>query len=211
MADVIYALGRELGSGGREIGERVARLVGAQLLDKEIVDLVAARIGAPAHYVEARDEAVEGFVDRLFRVITSASPEAYSEAEVLDWSEERLAELTAAIIREHAFGEPLVVIGRGAPVLLRDRDDVFRVFVTASMETRVERLMRRLGKKRDEALRDCKASDSHRGAYMLHHYKVDWRDARLYDLVVNTDRLDFDDAAQIIVEAGSYCRPRVGA
>jgi hypothetical protein len=199
---MIVAIGRELGAGGREIGERTAELLGAQLLDKEIVNLVAARIGAPAQFVEARDETVEGFVDRLFRVITAASPEAYTDSEALDWSEERLVELTANIIREHAAGDPLVVIGRGAPVLLRGRPDLLRVFITASMDTRVERWMRRSGKSREEALRDLRSSDQHRSAYMQTHYKVDWRDVRLYDLVLNTDRMTFAAAALAIVDCG---------
>jgi CMP/dCMP kinase len=208
---MIVAFGRELGAGGRDVGERTAALLGAELLDKQIVNLVAARIGAPAQYVEARDETVEGFVDRLFRVITAASPEAYTETEALDWSEERLVELTASIIKEHAAGAPLVVIGRGAPVLLRDRPDCLRVFVTASIETRLERWMRRTGKGRDEALRDLRSSDQHRSAYMQTHYKVDWRDVHLYDVVVNTDRIGFEDAAKSIVELASALRVPVGA
>jgi cytidylate kinase len=154
---MIVAIGRELGAGGRELGERVAQLLRAQLLDKQIVDQVAARIGAPASFVEDRDENVEGFIDRLFRVITAAYPESFTAAGMPDWSEEHLVKLTASIIHEHAANEPLVVIGRGAPVLLRDRKDVLRVFVTASFDSRVDRLVRRTGKSREEALRDIKA------------------------------------------------------
>jgi cytidylate kinase len=195
---MVIAIGRELGAGGRAIGERVANLLGAQLLDKQIVDLVAARIGAPASYVEARDENVEGFVERLFRLITAAQPEAYGESGIPDWSEERLVQLTAGIIEERAGNEPLVVIGRGAPVLLRKRDDVLRVFVTASTDVRAERVAARTGKPREEALREVKASDQRRAAYMQQHYGVDWRDARLYDVVINTDRLSFDDGARLV-------------
>jgi CMP/dCMP kinase len=206
---MIVAIGRELGSGGRAVGERTARLLGAQLLDKEIVDLVAARMGAPKPYVEARDESVESFVDRLLRMITAASPESFAEgAGVPDWSEERLVKLTETIIREHAEGEPLVVIGRGAPVLLRDRSDLFRVFVTASAGTRAARVAARTGKSLEDALRELRSSDQHRSAYMQQYYNVDWRDARLYDLVVNTDRIDYDDAARLIAGACGIARPK---
>src|SRR5579872_6701080 len=83
---MIVAFARELGAGGREIGERVAQALHAELLDNQIVDLVAARLGAPASYVQAHDEHVEGFVERLFRVITSAYPEAYAGEGLPDWS-----------------------------------------------------------------------------------------------------------------------------
>src|SRR5579864_2169903 len=198
---MIVAFGRELGAGGRGIGERVARSLGVELLDNQIVDLVAARLGAPTAYVQAHDEHVEGFVDRLFRVITSAYPEAYAGEGLPDWSEERLAELTASIIQEQARTQSLVVIGRGAPILLKDRPDVVRVLIVASVATRARRLQERLGISHDEALRELRKSDQHRTAYMQQHYHADWRDADLYDLVINTDRMSFEVAAAVVLHA----------
>lgn len=200
---MIVAIGRELGAGGAEVGERIAQLLDAELLDKQIVDLVAVRIGAPAAYVEARDENVEGFVDRLFRVITSAYPEAYAAEGLPDWSEERMVELTAGIIREHASSHSLVVIGRGAPLLLRDRHDAVRAFIMAPFEARVQRVQARTGWTADEAAREIKKSDQHRLAYMQQHYRVDWRDPHSYDIVVNMEHLSVDAAAALIIETGT--------
>lgn len=200
---MIVAIGRELGAGGAEVGERIAQLLDAELLDKQIVDLVAARIGAPAAYVEARDENVEGFVDRLFRVITSAYPEAYAAEGLPDWSEERMVELTAGIIREHASSHSLVVIGRGAPLLLRDRRDAVRAFIAAPFAARAQRIRARTSCSADEAARDIKKSDQHRLAYMQQHYRVDWRDPHSYDIVVNMEHLSVDAAAALIIETGS--------
>ena len=205
---MIVAIGRELGSGGADVGRRVAQVLSAELLDTQIVDLVAARLGAPASLVQARDENVEGFVDRLFRVISSAYPEAYAAEGLPDWSEERMVELTATIIKEHAATSSLVVIGRGAPILLRDRPDVVRVFVTAPLAVRLARVRARTGCSADDAVRDVKKSDQHRLAYMRQYYDVDWRDPHLYDVVVNTERLGVDEAADLIVAAGSRLRAR---
>lgn len=199
---MIVAIGRELGSGGREIGERIANALGAELLDNQIIDLVAARIGAPASYVRARDENVETFVDRLFRVITSAYPEAYAAEGLPDWSEERMVQLTGSIIQEHAGAASLVVIGRGAPMLLRDRSDAVRVFITAPMSVRIARVRERTGCGPEDAAREIKKSDQHRLAYMQQYYSVHWRDPSLYDLIVNTEHLSADVAAALIIEAG---------
>ena len=198
---MIVAFGRQLGAGGRQIGERVARSLRVELLDNQIVDLVAARLGAPSSYVEARDEHVEGFVDRLFRVINAAYPEAYAGEGLPDWSEARLAQLTAQIIQEQAQTQSLVVIGRAAPILLGGRADVVRVLVVASTETRVRRLCDRLQVTPEEALRQVRQSDQHRHAYMQQHYQADWLDVRLYDLVINTDRMTYDAGAAVAVEA----------
>ena len=199
---MIVALGRELGAGGRDIGERIAERLGVELLDKQIVDLVAARLGAPTSYVEALDENVESFVDRLFGVMRSAYPEAYAAEGLPDWSEERMVELTASIIKEHAT-HSLVIIGRGAPMLLRDRPDAVRAFITAPSEVRVRRVQARTGCAAEFAAREVKRSDQHRLAYMRQYYNVDWRDARLYDVVVNTEHLSADAAADVIIATGN--------
>lgn len=204
---MIVAIGRELGSGGREIGERIARELGAELLDNQIIDLVATRIGAPAAYVRARDENVETFVDRLFRVITSAYPEAYAAEGLPDWSEERMVQLTGSIIQEHAGAASLVVLGRGAPMLLRDRTDAVRAFITAPLGVRAARLRERTGCTADDAMREIKKSDQHRLAYMQQYYSVNWRDPTLYDIIVNTEHIRINVAASLIIEAGKRRAP----
>jgi cytidylate kinase len=204
---MIVAIGRELGAGGHAVGEAVAAALHVELLDNEIVNLVAQRIGAPESYVAERDEQVESFVDRLLRGITAAYPESFSGRDLPDWSETHLVQLTGAIIKERAASESLVVIGRGAPILLKDRADVLRVFVTAPEDVRAARVAQRLGTARDEAIKELRKSDQHRATYLKEHYGVaDWRDPRHYDLVVDTGRLGIDGAARLVVEAAQLLR-----
>jgi len=199
---VIIAIARELGAGGRGVGEAVATALDIPLLDNEIVNLVAERIGAPEAYVAQRDEQVESFTERVLRGITAAYPESLSSQELPDWSEERLVQLTETIIKERAASESLVVVGRGAPMLLKDRLDVVRVFVSAPQAERAARIAARMGLSADDALKEMRKSDQHRAAYFKEHYNVtDWRDPRHYDLVVNTARLGIEGAARLVVEA----------
>jgi hypothetical protein len=199
---VIIAIARELGAGGRGVGEAVAAALDIPLLDNEIVNLVAERIGAPEAYVAQRDEQVESFTERVLRGITAAYPESLSSQGLPDWSEERLVQLTETIIKERAASESLVVVGRGAPMLLKDRLDVVRVFVSAPQPERAARIGARLGLSADDALKEMRKSDQHRAAYFKENYNVtDWRDPRHYDLVVNTARLGIEGAARLIVEA----------
>lgn len=207
---MIVAIARELGAGGREVGEKIARLLGADLLANEIVDLVARRLGAPADYVAERDEQVESFADRLFRAITAAYPEEYTAQNVPDWSEDRLQQLTASIIEERAREQELVVIGRGAAMLLKDRPDVVRLFVTASQGTRIRRLRERTGCSAEDAVKEIQKSDQHRAAYYRQYYGADWRDLHSYDLVINTDRVSVDEAAELAVAAAKAIAARVG-
>lgn len=181
---MIVAIGRELGAGGHAVGEAVAVSLHIELLDNEIVNLVAQRIGAPESYVAERDEQVESFVERLLRGITAAYPESFSGRDLPDWSETHLVQLTGAIIKERAASESLVVIGRGAPILLKDRADVLRVFVTAPDEARAARIMERRGATRDDALKELRKSDQHRANYLKEHYGIaDWRDPHHLSLI----------------------------
>ena len=77
---MIVAIARELGAGGRAVGEAVASALSVELLDNQIVDLVAQRLGAPESYVAERDEQVESFAERLLRGITAAYPESQRRA-----------------------------------------------------------------------------------------------------------------------------------
>lgn len=198
---MIVAIGRELGAGGHEVGERIAALIGAELLDDQIVDLVAQKIGAPASYVAAKDETVETFAERLFHSIRQAQPEAYAAGtDIPDWSEDRLFALTSDLIRERAREHSLVVIGRGAPILLANMPGLLRLFVIAPIEARVRRLTERMGVSAEEALREIKASDQRRAAYLKQYFGVDWRDPHLYDLIVNSGALGVEQAARIAVE-----------
>lgn len=208
---MIVAIGRELGAGGHEVGERIAAMIGAELLDNQIVDLVAQKIGAPAAYVAAKDETVETFAERLFRSIRQAQPEAYAaSADIPDWSEDRLFALTSDIIRERAREHALVVIGRGAPILLKNMPGLLRLFVVAPMDARVRRLAERTGVSAEEASRQIKASDQRRAAYMKQYFGADWRDPHQYDLVVNSGVLGVEQAARIAVECLRIIAPRPG-
>jgi CMP/dCMP kinase len=199
---MIVAIARELGAGGRAVGAAVAETLGIELLDNQIVNLVAARIGAPESYVAEHEEHVESFVDRVLRGITAAYPESGSGQGLPDWSEPRLVALTETIIKERAASESIVVVGRGAPILFKDRPDVLRVFVTAPADVRLARICERLSLPRDEALKELKKSDLNRAAYFKEHYGVaDWRDAHHYDLVVDTGRFGIPGSTRLVVEA----------
>ena len=92
-------------------------------------------------------------------------------------------------------------------MLLRDRRDAVRAFVTAPVDARVKRVQARMGCTADEAAREIKKSDQHRLAYMQQHYHADWRDPHLYDIVVNTEHLSTEAAAELIIAAARRLAP----
>ncbi|HOC20118.1 MAG: cytidylate kinase-like family protein [Chloroflexi bacterium] len=114
------------------------------------------------------------------------------------------ADLVRQVILECAQAGNVIIVGRGGQAILRDMSGVLRVKIVGSEEIRARRLMQRLGIDAKEAERQIRRSDRERARYLKHFHGLDWEDPRLYDLVLNTDRLTVDAAVQLIIEAAQY-------
>lgn len=109
-------------------------------------------------------------------------------------------DLVSSVLLEFASQGHSMIVGRGSQVILREHPGVLRVQVVARFETRVYNIIEREGVKWREAARRVRLSDEQRAGYMRRFYNVAWLDCCLYDLVVNTDRLAPDLAADMIVQ-----------
>jgi cytidylate kinase len=105
------------------------------------------------------------------------------------------------VVREFAEEGDIIIVGRAGQVILRDRPDVLHVRVVASDEVRIERLVEEHHIPVQAAKAQIQASDRSRRNFLKRTYQVNWDDARLYDLVLNTNRLTPESAAKIICKA----------
>jgi cytidylate kinase len=147
----------------------------------------------------AFDERVQALVDRervnqevaVARLQSSLPPEYIPRLDYLDL-------LTSIILDQAAEGKAMIV-GRGGQIILRDRPDVLHVQVIARFETRVYNIIEREGVKWREAAHRVRQSDEQRAGYLRRFYNVDWLDASLYDLVINTDKIPCETAVDLII------------
>ena len=184
MNDVIVTIGRENGSGGREVGRIVADLLGVRCYDREIIEVTARQTGVSVEEVEMSEEGRRRS-PLYFGGIPSSNPifEEQSEA-----------------IRTLASQGPCVFVGRCADYVLRDRDDVVSVFVTAPLQDRVRRSSARNGITEGEATERVRRKDAERAEYYRRYTGRIWGSVSNYDLSVNTGRIGVDDAAKLIAE-----------
>ena len=98
-----------------------------------------------------------------------------------------------------ADGGNVIIVGRGAGFVLRDRPGIFRVFLRAPGDVRVKTLMTRLGLSEAGTKRKMNETDSNRAAYSKQLYGRDWCDVDEYDLILNTGRIGYETAAQMIL------------
>jgi cytidylate kinase len=107
------------------------------------------------------------------------------------------------VIEETATAGGVVIVAHAASLALARRDDVLRVFITASPQTRLQRIAQSLEVDEKEAARVIKRSDAGRADYIKRFYRIDAELPTHYDLVINTDKITPSDAARLVVDAAT--------
>ena len=189
----IITIGRELGSGGREIGKRLAEELNIPVYDKEILDEAAKKSGYSREIFEKHDERpTNSFLYALAMGIGGYGT-SYQRPLVLDIY---LAQFNT--IKKLAEEGPGIFIGRCADYVLSEHDPLLNVFVHADMEWRIERLMKLHGMTRKEAESTCQRGDKDRASYYNYYSDHEWGDAKHYDLCVNSSKLGIDKCIELI-------------
>jgi len=182
----ILSIEREYGSGGAMIASELARRLGWKLWDHALTEEIAklARVSPAA--AERHDERPDPLLYRLAKVFARGSYERsipVDDANVFD--AERMVALLCQVI-EHVGAEgDCVIVGRGAPYILRGRADAFHVFVYAPREVKIHRIMT-LGKSEAEAADLVDTIDKERAAFIKQYFGADWPTRYLYNLWINS-------------------------
>jgi cytidylate kinase len=207
MATRIVTISHATGAVGDSIGRSVAERLGFRYVDEEIIEIAAKKHGLDSGLVadvEKRKSLLSRLLDDLATtpMLDPSGTAGFlmSDAAVTPRRED-LRALIVDAIRETAAQGNVVIVSHAAGIPLAGRDDLLRVLVTASFDTRVQRYAeaRKLG--RGDAEKVMKASDAGRADYFLRFYKLERELPTQYDLVVNTDKLTPEEATDIVVAA----------
>jgi len=198
----VLTVSRLYGSGGSEVAATVAKTLGWSLLDNEVVDAVAARLGLSAAEVHAREERVPSLVERLASAMTMGTQEWMTPvATAKRPTDEQLLEVTRLIIQEAIARGPIVVVGRGAPAMLAERADALHVFCYAPRKALIARTMKRDKLNAEDAAKLVDDTNREREQWVRRHWERDWKAHENYDMSVNTERLGIEGAAELIISA----------
>jgi cytidylate kinase len=182
----IVTLEREFGSGGGGIACELARHLGWKLWDHQLTCEIAKRAQVTESAVALCDERVDSRLYRLAKTFWRGSYErgmALTEAHAFDT--DRMMAMVEEIMQTIAEEGNAVIVGRGAPFFLRDREDTFRVFTYAPHDEKIRRVLE-MGKSREEAEDLVENVDKERMAYIKHYFNADWPKRSLYHLMINT-------------------------
>lgn len=192
MTKRIITISREFGSGGRFIGEEVAKKLGIAYYDKNIIGQIAEKSGLSPEYIQENAELSpkKGLFAYAFsgRDITGKSVE------------DMVYEVQRNIILELAEKEPCVIIGRNADYILKDRGDVLNVFIHGDMPEKIKRITGLYNVKEKEAVKMMADTDKRRRTNYNFYTDQNWGKASNYTLCLNSSQLGYDRCEMIIME-----------
>ena len=195
----VITISREYGSGGGEIAARLARRLGWQLIDHEVVVRVAEKLHVSEEEAEEHDERVEGLASRIFKSLRLMHPTMPVTVDIPPSMDSRaFYEARCQIIEGAVASGQVVIVGRGAQAHLAERRDVLHVRIVAPFALRLAYVMSREGLDRAAAQARILQKDQERARYLQTFYHRQPGDPHLYDLVLNTGILDLESAVDVI-------------
>lgn len=192
MVKRIITISREFGSGGRFIGEEVAKKLGIAYYDKNVINEIAEKSGLSPEYIQENAELSPKkgmFAYALAgRDITGRSVE------------DMVYEAQRKVILELAEKVPCVIIGRNADYILKDRDDVLNVFIHGNMPEKTQRIIRLYNVDEKKAVKMMADTDKRRMTNYNFYTEHKWGKASNYTLCLNSSQLGYDRCEKIIME-----------
>ena len=197
MKHMIIHVGRQVGAGGQEIGRMLAEDFDAKFYDRELLNLAAKESGFSEKFFKQNDEK-KGFLRGLLNVQTPhlSGGNLYGS----NFSQERLFQFQSDAIRKAAQEGSCVFLGRCADYVLRDFDNVVNVFITASMDFRVQLVSKVKELDAEHARKLIEHVESRRAQYYNYYTGKKWGAAESYDLCIDASILGLEETEKLIAE-----------
>lgn len=204
MKHIIINVGRQVGAGGQEIGKMLADDFGAKYYDRELLNLAAKESGFSEKFFKQNDER-KGFFRSLFNV---QAPHLVGGGMYgSNFSQESLFKFQSDAIRKAAEESSCVFLGRCADYILRDFQNVVNVFITASMDFRVDVISKVKQLDAEHARKLIEHVEARRAQYYNYYTGKKWGAAESYDLCVDASLLGLEETEKLIA---NFIRKRFG-
>jgi cytidylate kinase len=223
----VITISSQYGAGARDVGRLVADALVLQYVDQSVLVDAARQLGVTVSSVAEHDERTDSLRQRLghflqralersaaggqvdpmlgaanLEVMLAQSYQDIAEGDVPGILDDRTyLDAISQIILDMAKDGEVIIIGRGGQMVLQDHPSALHVQLVADEETRAARVQQWEGIDHEQALERMRAFNRSRAAFHKKFWKVDVWDPRLYDLVINTTRLDYAAAADLVVQA----------
>lgn len=196
MKNYVISIGRQLGSGGKEIAEKLGKRLDIKVYDKTLLEVAARESGLDTTVFEMADEQeTSGFFNGLFSIHGSMSNYMPGESCMAN---DKLFEIQSETIRELAEKEACIIVGRCSEYVLREHPKKIGIFITADTKDRIERIMKMEGIGHDKAVEFMEKGDKRRRSYHDYYATTHWGEARSYDICVNSSLMGIDGTVEFL-------------
>ena len=196
MKQFVVTIGRQPGSGGKEVAEVLARELGIKVYDKALLQEAAQASGFDASLFEKADECESNSLFGGIFSIHGSISEYLTGGSCID--NDKLFEIQSETICNIAQSESCIIVGRCAEYVLRDHPAMLSVFLTADHADRVQRIMRGENLEHDAAVEFIERNDKKRRSYHDYYATTQWGDAAGYDVCINTSRLGVEGTVELV-------------
>jgi cytidylate kinase len=194
----IITIGRQVGSGGLLVGQKLAERLSFQFYDNELLKIAAKESGLSEKFFEDSDEARKfDFLGRFFSLRSPVESDVWSNKSFL--SGESLFKIQSDIIKAIAEKQSAVIVGRCADYILRDHKNCINVFLTANISDRIKRVSEFNKITERDAKILIEKREKKRANYYNYYTAKQWGDSTSYDLCINTSSVGLDAAVEIII------------
>ena len=199
MAKIIYTIGREFGSGGKDVGQKLAEKLGISFYDKELLTRAAAESGLCEEIFHMQDEKPTSSF--LYSLVTDTySMSNYHGNTYMDMPLSQKVFLAQFdTIKRIAKEESCVIVGRCADYALSDEPNCINAFIYADKNYRIKRVAHDLGVSESKAKDMVNRTDKERASYYNFYTNKKWGDSRSYDLALNSEKLGIDGCVDMLI------------
>ncbi|MBO7310746.1 MAG: cytidylate kinase-like family protein [Clostridia bacterium] len=198
MANCVITIARGFGSGGRTIGKLLAQRLDIDYYNDDLIKLASEESGINLELFGRADERVKANLFKRYK--RSYGEWTLSPDSDQFVSDDNLFNYQAKIIRKIADTSSCVIIGRCSDYVLKDRENLARIFVYADKPTSISRVTELYGMTPNEAEKRIASIDKARASYYKYYTGKEWNDVQNFDLCINTSSISFEKAVDIIYD-----------
>lgn len=197
MKNAIITIARQYGSGGREVGQKLAELTGYSFYDKDLITMAAQKSGLSHAVLDAADEKAANSL--LYTLAMGSSSYHHGVNNLHVPLNDKLFTIQSEIIKELANEDKgAIIVGRCADYVLADHQNLLRVFISADFDKRVQHIMQMHNLEEAQAKDQIIKTDKRRANYYNYYTGGKWAKVENYDLVLSTDQIGIEGAAKLI-------------
>lgn len=198
--NTIITIGRQFGSAGREIGEKVASHFGIPCYDKELLSRAAKESGFCEEMIESHDERPTNSF--LYNLVMDTYSFGYNASSFMDMPiSHKIFLAQFDTIKKIASEGPCVIVGRCADYALSDFDNCIHLFIYGEEKAKTKRIMKKYNLSESKAKDMIIKKDKQRQSYYNYYSSKKWGRADSYDLCINSSLLGIDGTVKLIIQA----------